>query len=101
MAYPSQAVRNALNHAFAPREFIDELAAWVEFGELPDNEILNAIIKNDLHAVIAFQGSWQLARETLRALPKIEPKCFGSAEAVRAWARQGGMDGRMRRARSA
>lgn len=82
-------VVRALPAKFAPEAFATELIAWVRFGEAPDNDLLHAILRNDLQAVIGLTGndqSWAAVRATMIWLWNFAPKeCWGSEDAVRAW----------------
>ena len=59
----------------APSVFRAELAGWVKFVRVPDNELLAAIIRNDLGRVIALtnETSWPLVRDTMRWLWAFAP----------------------------
>jgi hypothetical protein len=87
---------------FAPEVFAAELSEWINLGEAPDNDLLAAILRNDLHGAIALTAdyaSWRLIRETLIWLVNFAPiECFGSVDNVRIWMDRGGAEGRpMRR----
>jgi hypothetical protein len=60
----------------APQFFRAELRAWVNSGRVPDNELLAAIIRNDLGRVIALsrENSWPLVRDTMRWLWAFHPE---------------------------
>lgn len=64
----------AIEHA--PSVFRVELAGWVKFGRVPDNELLAAIIRNDLGRVIALsrENTWPLVRDTMRWLWAFHPE---------------------------
>ena len=80
---------------FAPSEFAVELTDWIQYGSLPDNELLTAILRNELGHTVALTGSnaysWRIVREALRWLWAFAPPaCFGSRQAVDRWEASGG-----------
>jgi hypothetical protein len=87
----------------APEPFQAELAAWIEWAEPPDDELLLAVLKNDLHGVFAFvpssgSGTPSLVRATLTWLVNFAPPgSYGSAQAVWAWSARGGLEATRRR----
>lgn len=82
---------------FAPEGFQADLSAWINFGALPDyNDLLIAILRNDLAAIVGLSGSagfWPTVHATQVWLWNFAPpKSYGSVEAVEKWARRGGFE---------
>lgn len=78
---------------FAPNAFAIQLANWIESGIAPDNELLHAILSNDLGHTVALTGttSWLLVHDTLVWLWKFAPPhCYGSKAHVMRWEQMGG-----------
>jgi hypothetical protein len=83
----------------APMAFASELARWLSAGRSPDNDMLAAILRNDLAAVVALspQTAFDLPRATLHWLWNFAPhESFGSARAFDAWQQRGGLERRRR-----
>jgi len=81
---------------FAPEVFQAELAAWLNFGEPPDDELLWAILRNDLIKAFAYapRHNYALVHAMLAWLLNFGPQgSFGSADAVTRWAIAGGLHG--------
>lgn len=74
---------------FAPELFQAGLAAWLISGEPPDDELLCAILKNDLGRAFAFlghDGEWRLVHACLVWLYNFAPHgSYGSAQAFDDW----------------
>jgi hypothetical protein len=66
----------------APEPFAADLCGWVEAGLLPDDELLIAILANDLHKTTVYAGnSLTQVRATLHWLVNFAPPtCFGSKD---------------------
>jgi hypothetical protein len=81
---------------FAPEVFAAELGEWINFREPPDDDVLAAILKNDLARVIALTAgpnTWMLVQATLRWLWNFAPPgSYGSAEAFKTWRDSGGAE---------
>lgn len=74
----------------APDVFRDQLQAWVERGVEPADNLLYAIISNDLGTVFAHaaEDTWVFSatRKTLRWLWEHAPsECYGSRGHVETW----------------
>ena len=72
----------------APMVFIPELAGWLTAGREPDNDMLTAILRNDLAAVVALSpgATFDLPRATLRWLWNYAPpRSFGSPALFEQW----------------
>ena len=83
---------------FAPEGVQADLDTWISSGVLPDdNDLLIAILRNDLAAVVGLSGSSASFWPKVRAV-KIwlwnfaPPKSYGSVEKVEAWVRRGGLE---------
>jgi hypothetical protein len=73
---------------FAPRVFAGQLDDWLESGIPPRNELLQAILENDLGHAIALTGSanWPLVHDTLIWLWNFAPpQCHGSQYHTKRW----------------
>jgi hypothetical protein len=82
---------------FAPEVFQAELSGWLSFGERPDDELLWAILRNDLLHAFAYapKHNYALVHATLAWLLNFAPpQAYGSAEAVGIWVQKGGLGGR-------
>ena len=81
---------------FAPDLFAVELVDWIEHGSVPGNELLLAILRNDLAGTIALtsHSSWHLVHATLVWLWNFAPPgSFGSRHLVHCWEHAGGREG--------
>src|SRR5262245_64677075 len=88
-----QLKKRGLPLQLAPEAFQAELSGWLSFGILPDDELLVAILRNDLQGAIALTAgtaSWRLVRATLIWLWNYAPaNAWGSAERVHVWREYG------------
>jgi len=76
---------------FAPKRYAAQLEDWTESGIAPDDELLRAIIDNDLGHTVALKPSWKLVRETLFWLwNHAPPQCYGSKYHVVRWLQRRG-----------
>jgi hypothetical protein len=81
---------------FAPDVFAIELTDWIQYGVAPDNELLHAILRNDLAGTIALtsHSSWHLVHATLVWLWNFAPPgSFGSRHLIHCWEQAGGREG--------
>jgi hypothetical protein len=84
---------SAANYTFRgvsiPARMAPDLQRWIERGELP-GDFLQAVLRNDLREAVGRADA-----ENLIALPayigylynEADPRCYGSPEKVKAWAR--------------
>lgn len=76
---------------FAPTVFAAPLEDWTESGIAPDDELLRAIIDNDLGHTVALKPSWKLVRDTTVWLwNHAPPQCYGSRFHVARWLQRRG-----------
>ena len=92
---PELKVRGVPLH-FAPEGFQADLDAWISSGALPDDNLLIAILRNDLAAIVGLSKSaatWPMVHDTQVWLWNFAPpQSYGSAEAVAKWQRRGGLE---------
>lgn len=70
----------------APQRFAAQLEDWTESGILPDDELLRAIIENDLAHTVALKPSWKLVCDTQVWLWNWAPRqCHGSRYHTMRW----------------
>jgi hypothetical protein len=75
----------------APQRFAAQLEDWTESGIAPDDELLRAIIDNDLGHTWALKPSWKLVHETLVWLLNWAPKqSYGSRYHTTRWMQRRG-----------
>jgi hypothetical protein len=91
MVPPLKARSRVTGLQFAPEVYQAELAAWVNAGIMPDDELLQSILCNDLSAAVGTSSTnahWGLIRATVIWLWNFAPdKCWGSLAATYAWRR--------------
>jgi len=101
MSTTTEMLRNAVIR-LAPEAFHTELNAWVNFGFMPEDDLLVAILENDLGGVLAHaardRGMWNLVCATQNWLWMYAPaRSYGSDLMVEHWKRTGGLDGESKR----
>jgi hypothetical protein len=79
-----------------PLQFLEPLDAWIEDGILPDHQLLEAILRNDLGMTVSCSldtpEAWHLIRRTIIWLSAYAPPhCYGSRRHVDSWEARGGM----------
>ena len=85
-------VRDEL-YRIAPDDFQRELSDWIEHRTRPGDDLLWAILQNDLGTVVAYAasegGAFLTARAILMWLWQNAPKgCYGSPDACLTWSAQ-------------
>lgn len=97
MPAASTSVRAEL-YRIAPEVFQDQLRDWIEHGIEPHDDLLHAILANDLGSVVSHAAEepscFTLARATLMWLWNGAPaRCYGSPGHIEAWHRHRGEAG--------